>query len=599
MIATPNFKSHIDALHSVLTRFRKYNLKCRPKKVQIATAEINYLGFNITQKHGIRPGEAKTKAIRDWNAPTTVKEVRQFLGLCSFFRRSVKSFSDLAQPLTKLTKKTSSWKEGCLPEESLEAFNKLKIALVKRPCLKPPDFKKQFILTVDASSFGLGAILSQNHDGIEHPVAYGSKTLTDTERKYPPFRLEFMALVWGCKHFKPYLIGQQFKVRTDHKPLLSFNKVTGNVFERYLMELSQYDFVLEYLKGEKMPADGLSRLTRKIQEAQVNSLHLRRLININWVTLKKLQQQDKFLKALAIFLKVGKKPNHPDLRRFVDRNFSNASIHEGVLVTSGSQTAFAPLGLQTHLIKLAHDSPASGHFSTKLTLQRLQMYWHWPEMAQAVMSYCRSCPVCIEHALKTERPNELLQMPPADDFNTRVHIDLFGPLPNNQGFKYCMVMIDAFSKYLLVAPLTTKDMETASLTFYNNWIATFGPPDLLISDLGKEFDNNLFKILCESFGITHNFSSPAHPISNGQAETAVKDSIRYLRKYIEDDNNWLALLPNLQLAHNTSMHSFLKKTPYSCVFLRDPLVSYATLKPGKPEVDYTACMASQPDAGTW
>ena len=584
VIATTDFKSHIEALKTVFDRFRQYNLKCRPKKVQIATNEINYLGFNLTQKHGIRPGEAKIKAIQDWQPPKTIKEIRQFLGLCSFFRRSIQGFSDLAQPLTKLTRKDSTWKEGPLPSESLLAFKKIKSVLINRPCLTPPNFNKPFILTVDASKTGIGAILSQSHDSIEHPVAYGSKTLTDTEKRYAPFRLEYMALVWGIKHFSPYLLGRHFTVRTDHKPLLSFNKVSGPVYDRYLLDLSQYDFKLEYLKGEKMPADGLSRLSENVQ---VNTLHIKRLINMNWIQLKKLQQQDKQLKALAIYLQVKSKPNNPDLRCFVLDNAKDAKLHEGVLVTTKSEAAFAPLGLRSHLIKLAHDSPTSGHYSAKKTLDRLQSIWYWPEMTSDINSYCRSCPVCLQHVLHTDKPQPLMALPPSDDFNCRVHVDLFGPLIPNNGYKYCMVIIDAFSKFLKIAPLQSKEMEHSSITFYNEWVSIFGPPHLLISDLGKEFNNSMYKTLCDAFGITHHFSSPAHPISNGQAETAVKESLRYIRKYITDNNDWIGLIQNLQLAHNTSQHTGTKRTPYSAVFLRDPLMSYNILKPGDEKPNYS------------
>ena len=92
VIATENFEEHHKALKMVMERFKKYNLKCRPKKIQIATKEINYLGYNLTQEKCIRAGLAKTEAINKFRSPQTVKEVRQFLGLCSFFRRTIPHF---------------------------------------------------------------------------------------------------------------------------------------------------------------------------------------------------------------------------------------------------------------------------------------------------------------------------------------------------------------------------------------------------------------------------------------------------------------------------------------------------------------------------
>ena len=126
VVASPNHEEHIHTLKQVMERFRKYNLKCRPHKLQIATAEINYLGYNLSHSHGIRPGEIKTKAVANWKAPTSVKEIRQFLGLCSFFRRTIPHFASIASPMTKLTRKDSAWIGGPLPEDARKAFLCLK-----------------------------------------------------------------------------------------------------------------------------------------------------------------------------------------------------------------------------------------------------------------------------------------------------------------------------------------------------------------------------------------------------------------------------------------------------------------------------------------
>ena len=587
VIASMNEVDHIKALEEVFARFRKYNLKCRPAKLQIATTEINYLGYNLTQTHGIRPGEAKTETIKKWLPPKNVHEIRQFLGLCNFFRRTVPHYSDLVQPLTRLQRKTSEWKEGILPKDALNAFEAIKKILITRPCLTAPNWSKEFILTVDASKTGLGAILSQDHDGIEHPIAYASKTLNETEQKYAPFRLEYLALFWGIKHFKPYLQGKHFTVRSDCRALLSFNKAKGPVYDRYLLELSQYDFTMTYIKGELMPSDGLSRLRQPV-EKQANMLHLRKLVNVNWTQLKQLQQRDKYLKALVIYLLADKMPNSPELQKFIRDNKLNAEIHDGVLTTLKSQAAYAPLGLRTYLIRLAHDTTTSGHYGFKKTYERLRQYWYWPTIKSDILAYCRSCPVCIEHTLKYDKPNKLFELPPASDFNSRVHIDLLGPLINNNSYKYVFVVIDAYSRFLRVTPMQDKSMETSATCFFDNWVSIFGPPETLISDRGKEFENQIYKHLCEAFGITHQMSSPSHPSSNGMAESAVKDTIRYIRKYITEDNNWLDLLPCIQFSHNTSLHAEFKNTPYAAVFLRDPLVSYEILKPSKNKPNYAS-----------
>ena len=313
VLASPDHEQHLATLNQVLERFRKYNLKCRPHKLQIATGEINYLGYNLSHDKGIRPGLAKTKAVANWKAPCNVKEIRQFLGLCSFFRRTIRDFAAIASPLTKLTRKDSGWLGPDLPDKALASFNALKNKLVQRPCLQPPDFTKPFILTVDASQTGLGAVLSQfKPNGVEHPIAYASRVVKEAEQKQAPFHLEYTAMAWACRHFRPYLVGKRFKLRTDHKPLQTINKTKGAALERCMMELSEYDFEVEYMKGEKMPADGLSR---QIHSTQLTDLQ--RYINFSWSQVREMQKHDPEIKALAIALMYDKVALAPALREFV------------------------------------------------------------------------------------------------------------------------------------------------------------------------------------------------------------------------------------------------------------------------------------------
>ena len=134
--------------------------------------------------------------------------------------------------------------------------------MCRRPCLAPVDFKKIFYVTVDSSKTGVGAILSQfDEQGVERPCAYASKTFGPKEENYAPTRLEASGMLWACRHFKPYLVGKEFVIRTDHKPLVSLNRIDGQVMERVRAEMEEFlPYRLEYLQGSKMPADGLSRV---------------------------------------------------------------------------------------------------------------------------------------------------------------------------------------------------------------------------------------------------------------------------------------------------------------------------------------------------
>ena len=257
VVASASHEEHITDLRNVFSRLKKHNIKCRVNKLQIGSPKITYLGYDLSHEHGIQPGIIKTNAIRNWPPPSDVSQVRQFLGLCSFFRRCVPNFASIASPLTQLTRKDSPWKSGPLPPPALAAFEALRTTLSNRPCLAPVNFKQEFILTCDASTSGLGAILSQRDiNGIEHPCAYASRVLNTAERKLAPFHLEHLAMTWACRHFRPYLLGKHFTLRTDHKPLTALNKVQGCAFDRLRAELDEYQpFTVCLLYTSPSPRD--------------------------------------------------------------------------------------------------------------------------------------------------------------------------------------------------------------------------------------------------------------------------------------------------------------------------------------------------------
>ena len=192
----------------------------------------------------------------NWSTPTDVKE---FLGLASYYRRFVKNFSQIAAPLFQLTQKGKNW---CWNQDCEQAFVTLKHKLTTAPVLKFPSFDHEFILDTDASAKGLGAVLSQQINGSEQVVGYASRTLTKAERQYCATRKEMLALVWGIRHFRPYLYGRCFKAWTDHNSLRwlkNFREPEGQV-ARWLEILAEFDFDILHRPGKQHGnADSLSR----------------------------------------------------------------------------------------------------------------------------------------------------------------------------------------------------------------------------------------------------------------------------------------------------------------------------------------------------
>jgi hypothetical protein len=265
LLHTSTHAQHKQLLQQLFDRLRNSGLKVNLKKCEFGATNVSYLGFRLTP-NGILPGSDKLKAVRDTPPPANVHQVRQFLGLCNFFRTHVRNFSQVSSPLNKLTRKDTLWKGGHLPPDAFMAYSELKQALISEPIVDYPRQNRAFSLIVDAATGndvtdgGLGAILCQtDENGHQRVIAYGSRALVKHEKNYTPFLLEMMAAVWGMEHFATYLRGRKFTLYTDHRPLENLGAVHTKTLNRLQQAMTDFDFVIKYKKGEEMPADFLSR----------------------------------------------------------------------------------------------------------------------------------------------------------------------------------------------------------------------------------------------------------------------------------------------------------------------------------------------------
>ena len=259
IIFSTSFPDHLARLRGVLSRLREAGLKLKPSKCHFARKEVHYLG-HVVSAIGVKPNPSKTAAVSSYPPPTNVKELRQFLGLANYYRRFIKDYSRIAEPLHQLTRKTSKgfrWTPACH-----DAFDELKLRLTTAPILTYPDFSKEFILHTDASATALGAVLCQEKEGVEHVIAYWSRQLNKPERNYSTIEREALATVAAIKEFYPYLYGFPFKLFTDHNPLTALKglKDVGGRLARWMIFLQQFSFQIKYKPGKvNSDADALSR----------------------------------------------------------------------------------------------------------------------------------------------------------------------------------------------------------------------------------------------------------------------------------------------------------------------------------------------------
>ncbi|GBG66525.1 hypothetical protein CBR_g63107 [Chara braunii] len=262
LVYSDTFHGHAQHIELTLGSLRDAGFKIALEKSEFFLPEISFLGYVVT-RGGLRPDSRKVAAVKEAPVPTSLTQVRAFLGLASYYRRFIKGFAAIARPLTNLQRKEQPlhWDDECD-----QAFGTLKDALVMAPILIRPDPSRQFILITDWQPEAISAILAQKgNDGKEHVIEYASRTVPDERRNDFALQGECYAVVWGIQHFHPYLYGQKFLLVTDHEPLLALKKLTNytGMIGRWAMRLQEYEFDIVHRKTERHGnADGLTCLHR-------------------------------------------------------------------------------------------------------------------------------------------------------------------------------------------------------------------------------------------------------------------------------------------------------------------------------------------------
>ena len=240
LVYSRTLPEHLEHLQLVIQRIQQASLKLKPSKCSFVREEVEFLGHVLTPE-GLKTNPRIVEAVKEYRQPQNVKEIRQFLGLSSYYRRFIKNFAALAQPLTALTRNNVEFKWTA---ECQGAFDRLKQCMTTTPVLCYPSFDTPFVLETDASIRGIGAILSQvQSDGQYHPVAFASRSLTAAERNYGITELETLAVVWSITHFHSYLYGHQVTIYTDHsavQAILNTPTPSGKHASRFGNQWDQY-----------------------------------------------------------------------------------------------------------------------------------------------------------------------------------------------------------------------------------------------------------------------------------------------------------------------------------------------------------------------
>lgn len=554
IIVTETFEEHLKWLAVVLGRLKNAGLKINPNKCEFVVPQVRYLGFMVNEK-GLLVDPDKVAPIQNYPPPSSVKELRRFLGMASWYRRFIPHYATISSPLNKLLCKKQRW---YWTEPQQLAFEEIRKTLADAPVLSRPDFDHPFELQTDASDVGLGAVLSQRINGVEYVICYASRSLSAAERQYSTTEKECLAVIWSIQKFRAYLEGYHFTVITDHSSLRWLHNLknpTGRL-ARWSLSLLEYDFEILHRKGamHHVP-DALSRISLTVTDVTTNDpeeiLYEVSETDQSWYTRR--------------FLLVTEFPGRFPNWRIADGKLYYHRPDPIISTVTEDLNAWKLVPSEKdrdEILKEAHDEPQAGHLGTQKTYMRIATNYYWPGCYREVAKFVRYCQTCQSCKVDQSVPAGLMGQRIVEQPWTVIATDIMGPFPPSRAsFKYILVIQDIFTKWIEIKALrnATGKLVTESLRelIINRW----GTPLVLLTDNGTEFVNNIIRSFTEEFGIYHSTTPPYHPQSN-----PVERVNRVLKTMIvsfidQDHRNWDKNLGEFRFAYNTAHHDTLKTTP--------------------------------------
>lgn len=529
-------KEHDERLHAVLNRARKFGLILSKEKSQIKVQSVKYLGYNLSRE-GLSLNMDKVKAIIDYKTPTNKNELHRFLGMITYLGKFISNLSDKTGHLRKLMSKNT---EFVWTSNEDKAFAELKECVMNAPVLAYFDLDKHSIVSVDASQYGLGAVLIQDH----HPIAYSSTSLSETQQRYSQIEKELLAVVNGCKKFHYYVYGTKFTIETDHKPLLGLlqkpiEKLSPRL-QRMALELFKYDFTLKHVPGKNLYiADALSRspttgvIDTKFLEGDAARIHS--VLTASEEKTKELKSatlEDEVLGTLKKFIYQGwpkrykEIPEH--LKSFWDKK-SEFHCYED-LIFLGNRLVIPKKMRNEVLTKLhvAHQGITSCQNKAKGTI-------YWPKMMEDIKSFVESCSVCQKHQRANSRQPLMPYEVPSYPWQ-EVGLDFM--YLEGEDF---LILTDYHSKFIEVRKLSKKTAESV-VSSLKQIFRTHGIPRKVHSDNGPPFDSNFYQLFAKSYDFQIVTSSPKYARSNGMIERAIGTMKNILYKVKTDGGD-----PNLAI----------------------------------------------------
>ncbi|GBG81774.1 hypothetical protein CBR_g33952 [Chara braunii] len=433
LIFSRTVEEHVAHLDKILSLLWQHKFKINGEKCEFGCTHILYLGHEISAE-GLKPDDAKVANICDWPRPQSVTEMRSFLGMTGYYRNFVQNYSIAAAPLMDLTRLDTPWE---WTDRCEAAFRYLKHALTHHEVLKLLDPDKPFVVTTDASQYGIGAVLAQQEGKKLRPVEYMSNKMPSQKLAKSTYEKELYAIYKALTHWRHYLLGRFFYVRTNYQTLkwMRTHPVFSDALKCWIEVIEQYDFEPQYIKGEyNKVVDALSRRP-DFSGALITEFGLADDVTHSLV---EAYCEDQFMSEIIRRLEANDKITSAEFELVNGLLF---------LEKAGNKRLCVPNRESLHSLFLGECHDATEHFGFKKTATNLLRRFWWPTMMRDAKLYVETCQV-YQREPRTQAPLGLLNpLPILERPGESLSMDFMDTLVTSKsGMRYVYVIVDRFKQ---------------------------------------------------------------------------------------------------------------------------------------------------------